>query len=468
MSESTPSTHTANEFDLLVIGGGSGGVASARRAAAHGARVALVERDRLGGTCVIRGCVPKKLMMYAAKFGRDLPEIAAYGWRMDNATFDMATWQDNKSKEIDRLEGIYSKMLDSSGVTLFRGDATIVDAATVSVSGNDGVQATLTTKRLLVATGGRVNRHAFPGLEHALSSDDILNLRHVPKRLGVLGAGYIALEFASILRGLGSEVTVFYRDHLPLRGFDNSTRTKLAEALVAQGITLMPSSSMKKVEVRGVTTVVLAGDMAYEFDAVLNATGRSPNVEDLGLDNIGVKTGKDGSIEVNEWSETSVPNVYAVGDVTGRMALTPVAIAEGRALIDNLYTGTQKTVNHASVATATFTMPPLSSVGLTEERAAETYPILRVYETEFRPMKVAFAGGTAKTYIKVLVDDASDKVVGVHMLGNDSPEIIQALAIAVTMGATKAQFDGTIAVHPTTAEEFVLLREVTRYVPARA
>jgi len=468
MSESTPSTHTANEFDLLVIGGGSGGVASARRAAAHGARVALVERDRLGGTCVIRGCVPKKLMMYAAKFGRELPEIAAYGWRMDNATFDMATWQDNKSKEIDRLEGIYSKMLDSSGVTLFRGDATIVDASTVSVSGNDGVQATLTTKRLLVATGGRVNRHAFPGLEHALSSDDILNLRHVPKRLGVLGAGYIALEFASILRGLGSEVTVFYRDHLPLRGFDNSTRTKLAEALVAQGITLMPSSSMKKVEVRGDTTVVLAGDMAYEFDAVLNATGRSPNVEGLGLDNIGVKTGKDGSIEVNEWSETSVPNVYAVGDVTGRMALTPVAIAEGRALIDNLYTGTQKTVNHASVATATFTMPPLSSVGLTEERAAETYPTLRVYETEFRPMKVAFAGGTTKTYIKVLVDDASDKVVGVHMLGDDSPEIIQALAIAVTMGATKAQFDGTIAVHPTTAEEFVLLREVTRYVPARA
>jgi len=276
------------------------------------------------------------------------------------------------------------------------------------------------------------------------------------------------LEFASILRGLGSEVTVFYRDHLPLRGFDNSTRTKLAEALVAQGITLMPSSSMKKVEVRGDTTVVLAGDMAYEFDAVLNATGRSPNVEGLGLDNIGVKTGKDGSIEVNEWSETSVPNVYAVGDVTGRMALTPVAIAEGRALIDNLYTGTQKTVNHASVATATFTMPPLSSVGLTEERAAETYPTLRVYETEFRPMKVAFAGGTTKTYIKVLVDDASDKVVGVHMLGDDSPEIIQALAIAVTMGATKAQFDGTIAVHPTTAEEFVLLREVTRYVPARA
>ncbi|MFB0914921.1 MAG: FAD-dependent oxidoreductase, partial [Burkholderiaceae bacterium] len=233
MSEFTPSTHTANDFDLLVIGGGSGGVASARRAAAHGARVALVERDRLGGTCVIRGCVPKKLMMYAAKFGRELPEIAAYGWRMDNATFDMATWQDNKSKEIDRLEGIYSKMLDSSGVTLFRGDATIVDAATVSVSGNDGVQVTLTTKRLLVATGGRVNRHAFPGLEHALSSDDILNLRHVPKRLGVLGAGYIALEFASILRGLGSEVTVFYRDHLPLRGFDNSTRTKLAEARVA-------------------------------------------------------------------------------------------------------------------------------------------------------------------------------------------------------------------------------------------
>ncbi|UFS55594.1 glutathione-disulfide reductase [Comamonadaceae bacterium M7527] len=462
MSESVTTVQQAQEFDLLVIGGGSGGVASARRAAAHGVRVALVERDRLGGTCVIRGCVPKKLMMYASKFGRELPEMAAYGWRFEGATFEMDTWQTNKAAEIDRLEGIYNRMLDGSGVTVFRGDATIVDANTVSVDGTTTIKA----KRLLIATGARVNRHAVPGIEQALTSDDILDLRHVPKRLGVLGAGYIALEFASILRGLGSDVTVFYRDHLPLRGFDNSTRAKLAQALTAQGITLMPSSSMKSVEVRGDTTVVFAGDMEYEFDAVLNATGRSPNTEGLGLGNIGVAMNQDGSIQVNEWSETSVANVYAVGDVTSRMALTPVAIAEGRALVDNLYTGTKKTVNHASVATATFTMPPLSSVGLTEEQAAGQYAKLRVYETEFRPMKVAFAGGTTKTYIKVLVDDASDKVVGVHMLGDDSPEIIQAIAIAVTLGATKAQFDATIAVHPTTAEEFVLLREVTRTVPA--
>jgi glutathione reductase (NADPH) len=464
MSESATASHNTEVFDLLVIGGGSGGVASARRAAAHGARVALVERDRLGGTCVIRGCVPKKLMMYASRFGRELPDIAAYGWTLSDATFDMATWQDNKAAEIDRLEGIYNRMLDASGVHVFRGDATIVDSGTVQIEG--AATTTVKAKRLLIATGARVNRHAVPGIEQAMTSDDVLNLRHVPKRLGVLGAGYIALEFASILRGLGSEVTVLYRDHLPLRGFDNSTRAKLAEALTAQGIVLMPSSSMKSVETRGDTTVVYAGDMAYEFDAVLNATGRSPNVEGLGLENIGVAMNKDGSIAVNEWSETSVANVYAVGDVTGRMALTPVAIAEGRALVDNLYTGTRKTVNHASVATATFTMPPLSSVGLTEEQAAQQYPALRVYETEFRPMKVAFAGGASKTYIKVLVDDASDKVVGVHMLGDDSPEIIQALAIAVTMGATKAQFDQTIAVHPTTAEEFVLLREVTRRVPA--
>jgi len=257
---------------------------------------------------------------------------------------------------------------------------------------------------------------------------------------------------------------VFYRDHLPLRGFDEGMRAKLADALTAQGIRLMGRSSMRSVEASGDTTWVFAGDESFEFDAVLNATGRSPNVQGLGLEKLGVTLAPDGAIAVNEWSETSVANVYAVGDVTNRMALTPVAIAEGRALVDNLFTGTRRTVNHASVATATFTMPPLSTVGLTEEAAAAQYPNLRIYETEFRPMKVAFAGGTSKTAIKVIVDDASDRVLGVHMLGDDSPEIIQALAVAVTMGATKADLDQTIAVHPTTAEELVLLREVSRRV----
>ena len=319
-------------------------------------------------------------------------------------------------------------------------------------------------KRVLIATGARANRHAVPGIEHAMTSDDLLDLSEVPKRLGVLGAGYIALEFASIMQGLGSSVTVFYRDHLPLRGFDEGMRAKLADALTAQGIRLMGRSSMRSVEASGDTTWVFAGDESFEFDAVLNATGRSPNVQGLGLEKLGVTLAPDGAIAVNEWSETSVANVYAVGDVTNRMALTPVAIAEGRALVDNLFTGTRRTVNHASVATATFTMPPLSTVGLTEEAAAAQYPNLRIYETEFRPMKVAFAGGTSKTAIKVIVDDASDRVLGIHMLGDDSPEIIQALAVAVTMGATKADLDQTIAVHPTTAEELVLLREVSRRV----
>lgn len=453
-------TDASVPFDLVVIGGGSGGVASARRAAAHGAKVALVERDRLGGTCVIRGCVPKKLMMYAAKFGRELAEAGPYGWTVDNARFSLATWQANKRVEIDRLEGIYSRMLENSGVTVFRGNATLSDSQTVMVDGVTPIHG----KRVLIATGARANRHAVPGIEHAMTSDDLLDLSEVPKRLGVLGAGYIALEFASIMQGLGSSVTVFYRDHLPLRGFDEGMRAKLADALTAQGIRLMGRSSMRSVEASGDTTWVFAGDESFEFDAVLNATGRSPNVQGLGLEKLGVTLAPDGAIAVNEWSETSVANVYAVGDVTNRMALTPVAIAEGRALVDNLFTGTRRTVNHASVATATFTMPPLSTVGLTEEAAAAQYPNLRIYETEFRPMKVAFAGGTSKTAIKVIVDDASDRVLGVHMLGDDSPEIIQALAVAVTMGATKADLDQTIAVHPTTAEELVLLREVSRRV----
>lgn len=447
-------------FDLIVIGGGSGGVASARRAAAHGAKVALVEKDRLGGTCVIRGCVPKKLMMYAAKFGRELIEAAPFGWTVENAQFDLATWQANKRVEIDRLEAIYGRMLENSGVTVFRGTATIRDANTVVVDSTTDLQA----KRILIATGARANRHAIPGIEQAMTSDDLLDLSVLPKRLGVLGAGYIALEFASIMQGLGSEVTVFYRDHLPLRGFDQGMRAKLADALVAQGVHLMPGSVMRSIEKLGDTTVVFEGDTSFEFDAVLNATGRSPNVHGLGLDALGVVLARDGAIAVNEWSETNVSNIYAVGDVTNRMALTPVAIAEGRALVDNLFTGTQRTVNHASVATATFTMPPLSTVGLTEEVAAEQHAALRIYETEFRPMKTAFAGATSKTAIKVIVDDASDRVLGVHMLGDDSPEIIQALAVAVTMGATKADLDQTIAVHPTTAEELVLLREVSRRV----
>ena len=449
-------------YDLVVIGGGSGGVASARRAAAHGAKVALVERDRLGGTCVIRGCVPKKLMMYAAKFGRELAEAGPYGWDVSGAQFNMATWQANKRVEIDRLEGIYSRMLENSGVTVFRGNATVRDAQTVLVDGDHALAA----KRILIATGGRANRHAVPGIEQAMTSDDILDLYAIPKRLGVLGAGYIALEFASIMQGLGSEVTVFYSDHLPLRGFDESMRVKLAEALTAQGITLMGHSALRSVARTGDTTVVCAGDATHTFDAVLNATGRSPNVAGLVLEALGVDLNADGAIAVNAWSETSVANVYAVGDVTNRMALTPVAIAEGRALVDNLFTGTRLTVDHGSVATATFTMPPLSTVGLTEAAAHEAFGALRIYETEFRPMKVAFAGGITKTAIKVIVDDATDRVLGVHMLGDDSPEIIQALAVAVTMGATKDDLDKTIAVHPTTAEELVLLREVSRRVPA--
>ena len=290
-------------YDLVVIGGGSGGVASARRAAAHGAKVALIERDRLGGTCVIRGCVPKKLMMYAAKFGRELAEAGPYGWDVSGAQFNMATWQANKRVEIDRLEGIYSRMLENSGVTVFRGNATVRDAQTVLVDGDHALAA----KRILIATGGRANRHAVPGIEQAMTSDDILDLYAIPKRLGVLGAGYIALEFASIMQGLGSEVTVFYRDHLPLRGFDESMRVKLAEALTAQGITLMGHSALRSVARTGDTTVVCAGDATHTFDAVLNATGRSPNVAGLGLEALGVDLNADGAITPQTAAKHAMP-----------------------------------------------------------------------------------------------------------------------------------------------------------------
>ncbi|HEX4916618.1 MAG TPA: glutathione-disulfide reductase [Limnobacter sp.] len=445
-------------YDLVVIGGGSGGVASARRAASHGAKVALIENNRLGGTCVIRGCVPKKLMMYAAQFGQTLREGLQPGWRIEHAQFDMATWQSAKTQEINRLEGIYAKLLANSGVEVIHGTGRVLSASQVQVG-----EHTLNTKRILIATGASPNRRAFPGLETAATSNELLDLTELPKRVGVIGAGYIALEFACILRGLGAEVHVFYRDDLPLRGFDNSIRNKLAEALTLQGVHLHPGTEFESLSKQGNCYALQTKTTTHGFDFVLNATGRSPNTEGLGLHNIGLKTGSKGEIEVDEFSQTDVPSVFAVGDVTNRVNLTPVAIAEGRALADNEFNGQRRTIDHGAVPTATFTSPPIGTVGLTEQAAVQRGPV-RVYETEFTPMKTAFAGGKQKTYMKLLVDDASDKVVGIHMLGDDAPEMIQLLGVLYTMGATKADFDRTVAVHPSAAEEWVLLREVSRRV----
>lgn len=451
---STPNT----PYDLVVIGGGSGGVASARRAASYGAKVALIESSRLGGTCVIRGCVPKKLMMYAAQFGQTLREGLQPGWQVTQAEFSMAQWQEAKGKEIDRLEGIYARMLENSGVETIRGHGVIKSTTEVQVG-----DRTLNTQRILIASGAAPNRSAFPGLELAATSNELLDLSTLPKRVGVIGAGYIALEFACILRGLGSEVSVFYRGDLPLRGFDEGIRNRLVTAMALQGIQLFPATDFKSLSQQGAAFELQTAAGAHTFDFVLNATGRSPNTQGLGLENIGLRTGPAGEIEVNKYSHTGIKGVYAVGDVTNRVNLTPVAIAEGRALAENEFNGKSLTVDHSSVPTATFTSPPIGSVGLTEEQAAKRAPT-RVYETEFTPMKIKFSGGEQKTYMKLLVDDETDRVVGIHMLGDDSPEMIQLLGVLYTLGATKADFDKTIAVHPSSAEEWVLLRELSRKV----
>lgn len=447
-----------SELDLIVIGGGSGGVAAARRAASYGAKVVLVEQDRLGGTCVIRGCIPKKLMMYASRIGAELRQAHAYGWNVDDASFDMNAWQDAKAQEIDRLEAIYARLLAQSGVQVLRGHAVIESAGRVRV--ND---ALLQTRRILIATGGSPVVDALAGVGEVATSNDILNLRQVPKRLGILGAGYIALEFASILAGLGSEVALFYRADLPLRGFDESVRERVAQSLQSQGIALYPGSHLERVESVGSGARLHVSGEVHDFDLVLNALGRRPNTAGLGLDAIGVSLSEEGAIPVDAWSETSVKGVYAIGDVTNRKNLTPVAIAEGRAFAENTFNGQQLQVDYASIATATFTVPPLASVGLGEHEAL-AQGRLRIYEAEFKPMKSAFAGSDAKTFMKLVVHDASDRVLGIHMLGDDAPEIIQSLAVAFAMGAKKSDFDRTVAVHPTAAEEFMLMREPTRVV----
>lgn len=449
---------STTNYDLVVIGGGSGGVASSRRSAALGAKVALIEDDRLGGTCVIRGCVPKKLMMFASQFGATLKTGLQPGWRIQEATFDMATWQEAKTKEIDRLEGIYQRMLSNSGVEVISGRGEIVSPNQVRVG-----DLLINTKRILIATGGRPRTNAFPGSELAATSNEVLDLTELPKRAGILGAGYIALEFACILAGLGVQVDVFFRGNMPLRGFDADIQRRLTEALINQGIRLHPESSFQSLSRENSTYTLYTSGAEYSFDFVLNALGRVPNTQGLGLESIGLETDAAGAIPVNEYSQTKVAGVFAVGDVTNRVNLTPVAIAEGRALAENEFNGGDVTINHSLVATATFTNPPIGTVGLTESQAASRF-VTRVYETEFTPMKIGFSGGKQRIYMKLLVNDSTNIVVGAHMLGEDSPEMIQPLGVAIQAKATKQDFDKTIAVHPTSAEEWVLLRETTRTV----
>ena len=451
-----------HDFDLITLGAGSGGVAASRRAAALGARVAIVEGSRVGGTCVIRGCVPKKLMMYAAQYGDALREAPGYGWSIPpGAHFEMPRWAAAKAAETGRLEGIYRQLLAGSKVELIEGWARIDGAHTVRVG-----ERTITGEHLLIATGAAPVRDSIEGVEGCATSDDLLDLTSLPERAAVLGGGYIAVEFASILARLGVSVRLLFRDRLPLRGFDEDLRTRSALALQAAGIELHPGAFPLRVQqgTGGQTLLIAPDERMTEYPFVLNATGRRPNTARLGLETLGITLDKAGAVPVDAQLRTAEPNVHAIGDVTNRRNLTPVAIAEGRAYAESLFGAAPREVDLSLVASAVFTLPPLATVGPSEAAALAAGHRLKVFEADFSPMRQAFIEGRERSYMKLLVDASSDRVLAAHMLGTDAPEIVQGLAVALSAGATKAQFDRTLAVHPTAAEEFVLMREPARVV----
>ena len=446
----------AYDYDLITIGAGSGGNAASRYAASLGARVAICEAGRVGGTCVLRGCVPKKLFLYGAQFADAFEDAAAFGWEAGPARFDLARLTAAKNVETARLEQIYRKLLADAGVQLLEGHATVLDGHTVEIGGRRH-----TAQRLLIASGSSPNRPDIPGIELAATSDEMLEQTGLPRRLLVLGSGYIAAEFAGIYRGFGSAVTMAYRSELPLRGFDHDLRQRLAAGLQQRGIGLEPGFRVARLE-RIDNEFVCHGEdgRILRAELVLNALGRRPNTAGMGLEQAGVKlTQSHRAIAVDEYSRSSVPSIFAVGDVTDRANLTPVAIAEGRAFADSEFGGRPRAVNHALIASAVFSQPPVAQIGLTEERALELGHRVQIFESDFRPMKNAFSGRAERSYMKLVVDAASDRVLGLHMIGADAAEIVQSLAVAVTMGATKGDFDATMAVHPTAAEEFMLMRK---------
>jgi glutathione reductase (NADPH) len=448
-------------WDLIVIGAGSGGVAAARRAAAHGARVAIVEAGRVGGTCVIRGCVPKKLMMYAAGYAQAFEEARGYGWAVGETRFDMARWADAKAAETLRLEGIYRQLLADAGVELVAGQARLRDSGQVAVNGQ-----ILQAPRIVLATGAQPSSQGLPGLDAAMSSNELLDLRELPKSLLVIGGGYVAVEFASIMAGLGVAVTLAFRAEHPLRGFDDSLRQRLSGALAARGLTLAGGVALTRLRrTDSGFELERADGSVLRADAALNATGRQPNTAALDLQTAGVAVRVNGAVAVDADSRSSAPGIWAIGDVTDRVNLTLVAIAEGRAFADTEFGQRPTRVDHRTFASAVFTDPPIASIGLTEAAAQAQGPV-DIYEADFRPMRTAFVGQPARSLMKLVVDGLSERVLGVHMIGTDAPEIVQSLAVALTCGARKRDFDRTLAVHPTAAEEFVLMREPKRRIAA--
>ncbi|MFN4172423.1 MAG: glutathione-disulfide reductase [Pseudorhodobacter sp.] len=451
----------AFDHDLFVIGGGSGGVRAARIAAGtHGASVALAEEYRMGGTCVIRGCVPKKLMVFASAYPDLVEDARAYGWQAGIGAFDWAGFRAKLDAELDRLEAAYRSGLTGAGVTVFDQRATLVDAHTLRLA--DG--QTVTAKHILIATGGRPFVPDIEGADLAITSNEVFRMAALPDRVLIVGGGFIASEFACILHGLGARVSQYYRGAQILRGFDDEARGHVATAMQAHGIDIRCGTDVIRLEKAGAAVRAVATDGSVdEFDAVLYATGRKPNSGGMGLEEIGVGLGRNGEIVVDGFSQTVVPSVYAVGDVTDRVNLTPVAIREGHAFADTVFGGQRRQVDHSLVASAVFTQPELGSVGLTEEAARDRGPV-EIYATAFRPMRTAFAGREARVMMKLVVCADSRKVLGCHIVAENAGEMIQLAAIAITMGATKEDFDRTIAVHPTMAEELVTMRNPVRRV----
>jgi glutathione reductase (NADPH) len=480
----------AFDYDLFVIGGGSGGVRAARVAAAEGAKVAIAESSRMGGTCVIRGCVPKKLMVFASSYRESFEDARSYGWDVEDGAFDWNAFSGHLNTELDRLEGVYRSLLGGSNVEIFDSRARLADAHTVELA--DGTQKT--AKHILVATGGRPVRPDMPNAHLGIVSDDIFHLPDLPKRLLIIGGGYIACEFACIMNGLGVEVTQFYRGAQILRGFDDEARGLVAEMMREKGINLhlgtnivdmaeasadhtIPNTSTGTDAAMGAPVAETAVQDASGsggpvwvkatngteavYDAVLFATGRNPNTADMGLEEIGVEVGRRGEIVVDEYSQTAVPSIYAIGDVTNRVQLTPVAIREGMAFVETVFKGNPTPIDHDLIPSAIFTQPELGTIGLTEEEAREQEPV-EIYCTSFRPMQSAFAGRTDRVLMKLVVAKESRKVLGCHIVAPGAGEMIQLAGIAVKMGATKEDFDRTVAVHPTMSEELVTMKTPMR------
>ena len=446
-----------HDVDLFVIGAGSGGVRAARVAAGYGARVMIAEEYRVGGTCVIRGCVPKKLLVYASRFSDEFEDAAGYGWSVPEPTFHWPALIANKDREIARLEAAYTNTLERFDVTLIKSRAALEDAHTVRMATGAHVRA----ETILISTGAWPHLGPkIPGLEHAISSNEAFHLPELPRRIVIQGGGYIAVEFACIFAGLGSKVALIYRGENILRGFDDDVREHLRNELRARGITVTCGRTVVAIEKSGDEFITrLSDNSVVTADKVMFAIGRRPNVSGLGIEGLNIKIHEHGGIEVDEYSRTSMPNIYAVGDVTNRVNLTPVAIREGHAFADTVYGGKPTPVDHSNVPTAVFSEPEVGVIGLTETQARDRLVKVDVYKTTFRPMKATLSGRNTRTFMKLLVDGATDRVVGCHIVGPDAGELIQAVGIAVKMGATKADFDATMAVHPTAGEELVTMRE---------